>query len=119
VNAFENLEVWKQSVQLCADLYIELKDSKEYGFKDQITRAALSIPSNIAEGCEHDSINEKLRYLAYAKASSGELQTQLTVGAIAGFIDPAKADKWNQQARKFSAMIVGLKKSLQNKTETN
>ena len=44
MNAFEKLEVWKQSVQLCADLYIELKGSKEYGFKDQITRAALSIP---------------------------------------------------------------------------
>tara|TARA_B110001469_G_scaffold62089_1_gene59579 strand:+ start:1710 stop:2021 length:312 start_codon:yes stop_codon:yes gene_type:complete len=88
MNAFENLEVWKQSVQLCADLYIYLKDSKEFGFKDQITRSALSIPSNIAEGCEHDSVKEKLRFIGYAKASSGELQTQLTDGALAGFIDP-------------------------------
>jgi four helix bundle protein len=39
----------------------------------------MSIPSNIAESCEHDSINEKLRYLTYVKASYGELQTQLTV----------------------------------------
>jgi four helix bundle protein len=90
MNAFENLEVWKQSVRLCADLYI---DSKEYGFKDRITRTALSIHSNIAEGCEHDSVKEKLRFLGYAKESSGELQTQLTVGALAGFIDPVQAEE--------------------------
>jgi four helix bundle protein len=92
MNKFENLEVWKQSVRLCADLYIHLKDSKEYGFKDQITRSALSIPSNIAEGCEHDSLKETLRFIGYAKASAGELQTQLTVGALTGFIDPTQAE---------------------------
>ena len=113
MNSFENLEVWKQSVSLCAELYRYFRSSREYGFKDQITRAALSIPSNIAEGCEHASTNEKLRFLSYAKASAGELQTQLKVGELAGFIDPEKADVWNQQARKFSAMIVGLKKSIQ------
>lgn len=115
MNAFENLEVWKQSVQLCADLYIYFKDSKEYGFKDQITRSALSIPSNIAEGCEHDSDKEKLRFITYAKASAGELQTQLKVGALAGFINPTQAEEWNRQTRKFAAMLVGLKKSLQKK----
>lgn len=115
MNSFENLEVWKQSVQLSAELYTYFSESKEYGFKDQITRAALSIPSNIAEGCEHDSQKEKLRYLAYAKASSGEVQTQIKVGQLAGFIDSSTAEEWNQQARKISAMIVGLKKSLQRK----
>jgi four helix bundle protein len=75
---------------MCAHLYIELKDFKEYGFEDQITRAALSSPSNIAEGCEHDSIKEKLRYLTDAKASSGELQTQLTVAQSLDPLTPSK-----------------------------
>ena len=87
MNAFEKLEVWKQSVQLCADLYIELKDSKEYGFKDQITRAALTIPPILLRVVSTIQ-KRKLRYLAHAKL--GELQTQLTVGAIAGFIPPSK-----------------------------
>ena len=46
---FENLDVWKRSARLSADLYKELKALKDYGFKDQITRSGLSIPSNIAE----------------------------------------------------------------------
>jgi four helix bundle protein len=116
MNSFENLETWKQSVQLSADLYVYFQDSKEYGFKDQITRAALSIPSNIAEGCEHESLKERLRFPSYAKASAGELQTQLRVGKLAGFIPKAQAEAWNQRARKIAAIIVGLKKSIQAKS---
>ena len=112
MNAFENLVVWQESVQFCADLYLELKNCKDYGFKDQITRAALSIPSNIAEGCEHDSEKEMLKYLNYAKASSGEVQTQLRIGVLTGFIEKEKGEAWIQRVRKFSAMIQGLKKSI-------
>jgi four helix bundle protein len=49
---FENLEVWKKAARLSADIYRNLKDLKDYGFKDQITRSGLSVPSNIAEGFE-------------------------------------------------------------------
>ena len=47
---FEDLEVWKKAARLSADIYKELYELKDYGFKDQITRSGLSIPSNIAEG---------------------------------------------------------------------
>ena len=47
---FENLAVWQRSADLSADIYQKLKGLKDYGFKDQITRSGLSIPSNIAEG---------------------------------------------------------------------
>jgi four helix bundle protein len=47
---FEKLDVWKRSCQLSADVYSSLKGLKDFGFKDQITRASLSVPSNIAEG---------------------------------------------------------------------
>ena len=50
VMAFEDLEVWKKSARMSADLYREFSSLKDYGFKDQITRAGLSIPSNISEG---------------------------------------------------------------------
>ena len=57
--AFEDLDVWKRSAGLSADIYKVLSDLKDYGFKDQITRSGLSIPSNIAEGLERRSDKEK------------------------------------------------------------
>ena len=64
---FEDLEVWKRSARLSADIYKELLQLKDYGFKDQITRSGLSIPSNIAEGIERESNKECLQFLSYAK----------------------------------------------------
>ena len=77
---FEELDVWKRSSRLCCDLYKSLNDLKDFGFKDQITRSALSIPSNIAEGYERNSNKEIANFLNYAKGSAGELRTQLYIG---------------------------------------
>ena len=52
---FEDLDVWKRAMKLSTNIYKELKNLKDYGFKDQITRSGLSIPSNIAEGFERTS----------------------------------------------------------------
>jgi four helix bundle protein len=79
MEAFENLEVWKRSSRLCVALYKQLRDCKDRGFKDQATRSALSVPSNIAEGYERDSLNEYIRFLRIAKGSCGELRTQLYI----------------------------------------
>ena len=86
MEALESLEVWKRSCRLSVDLYRLLRNCKDYGLKDQITRSALSVPSNIAEGYERDSTAEFLRFLRIAKGSCGELRTQLYIGAEADFI---------------------------------
>ena len=52
---FEDLDVWKRACRLCVEIYKALKECKDFGFKDQITRSALSIPSNIAEGYERNT----------------------------------------------------------------
>jgi len=75
MEAFEQLEVWKRSSRLCVNLYKVLRSCPDKGFKDQITRAALSIPSNIAEGHERNSRAEYRRFLKIAKGSCGELRT--------------------------------------------
>ena len=75
--SFEDLEVWKRSARLSADIYKTLANLKDFGFKDQITRSGLSIPSNIAEGAERESIKEFINFLSYAKGSAGELKTQI------------------------------------------
>jgi len=76
---FEDLDVWKRSA-LSADIYKAMKNLKDFGFQHQITRAGLSIPSNIAEGYERESDKECINFLSYAKASCGELRTQIYIG---------------------------------------
>ena len=66
----------------------------DWGFKDQVTRSSLSIPSNIAEGMERASDKEKTRFLDIAKASSAELRTQIIIGIEVGYIQEDIGEKW-------------------------
>ena len=75
---FEDLEVWKRSVRLSADIYKHFKDLKDYGFRDQITRSGLSIASNIAEGERITSFEDlKTRGFGQRKEDSQEDRFQL------------------------------------------
>ena len=112
MDAFENLEVWKRSSRLCVELHKALIDCKDRGFKSQITRSALSVPSNIAEGYERDSRNEFIRFLRIAKGSCGELRTQLYIGKEVGFIDKAVVNNFIQESFELNKMLKGLINSL-------
>ena len=79
IKTFEDLDVWKRSCQLAVDVYQAFKSSKDFALKDQMQRAAVSIPSNIAEGAERDSTKEYIKFLRYSKGSCGELRTQLYI----------------------------------------
>ena len=83
---FENLEVWKRSARLCANIYKELKDLSDYSFKRQIKSAGLSISSNIAEDYQRESKKETLNFLSYAKGSCGELRSQIYIGMEISYI---------------------------------
>lgn len=109
---FEDLEVWKRSARLSANIYQALATLKDYGFKDQITRSGLSVPSNIAEGMERESNQEKRRFLDIAKASCAELRTQTWIGIEIGYIPPDIGKAWIQETQELSAMLVGLMRSL-------
>ena len=99
---FENLEVWQRATDLSADIYQKLKSLKDYGFKDQITRSGLSIPSNIAEGFERNSQKECISFLSYAKGSCGELRTQIHIGMRIGYVDKSDGERWLQEAEEIS-----------------
>jgi four helix bundle protein len=118
MDALENLEVWKRACRLSVSLYQEMTGSKEYGFKDQITRAALSIPSNIAEGYERETDRTCIQFLKIAKGSCGELWTQLMIGRAAGFIGPKSGKKLVEEAREISRMLWGLIRHYEKKQET-
>lgn len=112
MDAFESLEVWKRSARLCVVLYRTLGKCREYGFKDQITRAALSVPSNIAEGYERDSLAEFARFLKIAKGSCGELRTQLYIGIEIGVLNKAEAKAFVKEAVEIARMLHGLISSI-------
>jgi len=109
---FEQLEVWQRSVELSAEVYLVMADCRDYGFRDQITRSGLSIPSNIAEGMERQTVADKIKFLGYARGSAGELRTQAIVGAKAGLLTPETSSRIVEESRQISAMIQGLIRSL-------
>jgi len=108
MEVFEKLEVWRWSSRLCVDLYKALGDCGDRGFRDQITRAALSVPANIAEGYERGSRPEYLRYLRIAKGSCGELRTQLYIGHEAGLLDPVVARGLIEESKIVIKMLQSL-----------
>jgi len=115
MDALENLDVWKRACRLSVELFRVLSNSREYSFKDQITRSALSVPSNIAEGYERDSVKYCIQFLRMAKGSCGELWTQLIIGRAAGFIQVEAGKKLEQEAKEISCMIWGLIRHFEEK----
>ncbi|MBE0376743.1 four helix bundle protein [Pseudoalteromonas prydzensis] len=109
---FEKLEVWKRSARLSADIYIHTKQIKDYGFRDQLTRSGLSVPSNIAEGMSRDSNKEKKRFLDIARSSLSEARTQIYIGIEIKFINKEQGEHWLQETRELSAMLNSLKNKL-------
>lgn len=105
---FEKLDVWKRSARLSADLYRAFSDSRDYGFKDQITRSGLSVPSNIAEGMARPSVKDRVKFLYIAKGSCAELRTQIYIGMDIGYIDRPQGQIWVQETRTIASMLTGL-----------
>ena len=112
---FEDLDVWKRSSRLSANIYKELSSLKDFGFRDQITRSSLSIPSNVAEGIERGSDKECVLFLYYAKGSCGELRTQVYIGMDIGYIPDKTGKEWINETRELSAMLADLIKAKKKK----
>lgn len=106
---FENLEVWKRSARLSADIYKATATLKDYGFRDQLTRSGLSVPSNIAEGMSRESNKEKRRFLDIARASLAEARTQIYIGIDIKYINNIDGKEWLKETNELSAMIQCLK----------
>jgi len=111
---FENMDVWKKSSRLSVDIYQHLANLKDFGFKDQITRSSLSIPSNIAEGFGRESNKDKRNFINYAKGSCAELRTQIYIGLEIGYISKKHGINWIQETKEISSMLSGLMKYLKN-----
>ncbi|WP_432470836.1 four helix bundle protein [Amphritea sp. HPY] len=106
--SYEDLDVWKRACRLSCEVYTTLSHCRDFGFRDQITRSGLSIPSNIAEGFERGSVKEKRQFLFYAKGSLAELKTQVYIGQRIGYIHSEKAIRWRQELDEIQKMLAVL-----------
>jgi four helix bundle protein len=107
-HSFEELEVWKRGCRLAVEICRTVGDSKQYALRDQMQRAAISIPSNIAEGCERDSKLDFVRFLRIAKCSAAELRTQTYIALKLEMISKTDADRFIAELKEISAMLQGL-----------
>ena len=98
----------KELQPLACDIYKLMAECRDYGFKDQITRSALSIPSNIAEGLERETEKDEARFLYYAKGSVGELVTQIYIGIEINYIDKVVGVKLVSESKEIASMIAAL-----------
>jgi adenylylsulfate kinase len=106
--SFEDLRIWQAGIELAKQIYLSFKDSKDFFFKDQINRAALSVPSNIAEGFERKSNKEFIQFLYIAKASAGEVRTQLLIAKEVGILEEQFAIELLDKANKIARMIANF-----------
>ena len=113
--SFEDLEVWKQSCRLAVRIYRELKDCCDYGLKDQMTRAAVSVPSNIAEGAERDSKQEYIRFIHIAKGSAAELRTQIYIAGEIGVLEKSTTAELVDELKHISATLQSIVNTLKRR----
>lgn len=114
---FEGLEVWQRSKVLAVEVCRASAFLKDWGFRDQVTRSAISVPSNIAEGAERNGVKEFIQFLGIAKGSLGELRTQIIIGGELEYYESSQAEQWIIETRELSRMLYSLTLSLR-KTST-
>ena len=105
IEKFEDLNVWNEAMQLALEIYKILNNCNDFGFRDQIRRAAISVPNNIAEGFDRQTNKEFVQFLYIAKGSVAEVRTQLYLAEKLNYVDISNAEKLLEKTRKVSAML--------------
>lgn len=112
---FEDLAVWQKGIALVKEVYLctEAGDlKKDFGLKDQLRRAVVSIPTNIAEGYERASRKEYLNFLNIAKGSAGEVRSLLCVASEIGYLEKPVYEKLRNASMELSAWLSNQIKAL-------
>jgi len=115
VEKFEDLIAWQKARELTKEIYRITCDglfSKDYGLRDQIRRASVSIMSNIAEGFGRGSMNEFHQFLVVSKASCAEVQSQLYVALDVGYLDQTTFQSLSDNANEVGRIISALRTSV-------
>jgi len=109
---FEDLEIWKMTEKLILDAYKICKEMKDFGFKDQLQRASISIANNISEWYERQTIKEKQRFLRIAKWSCWEVRNMLYFGLKLWYVSQQQYSESYSQCISISKMIYAFIKKI-------
>ena len=119
MKSHKDLEVWKRSIELVTLLYEYTKGfpkDEAYGLTGQIRRAAVSIPSNLAEGAARNHSKEFVQFLYISLGSISELETQLIISEKLNYIDEQKSVWLQNELSELRKMILGLIGSISRRT---
>lgn len=111
IQGYRDLLVWQQSMSLAEEVYKVTGDfpkTEIYGLTSQLRRAAVSVPSNIAEGQARNSTGEYVQFLGVSKGSLAEVETQLEIACRLGWLSPADKERLLAQADEIGRMLAGL-----------
>ncbi len=118
ITKFEELNIWKLALKITKEIYditAKKEFSRDFGLRDQIRRAIISVSSNIVEGFEKNNNNEFIRFLKIAKGSAGETKNQLYIALAVDYISKQEFDKMNIELEDLLAQIGGFTVYLEKK----
>ena len=118
IRDYKDLEVWQEAVELCTDIYRlaeSLPAQERYGLCSQMCRAAVSIPSNIAEGYGRGSRGDYSRFVKIARGSAAELETQLILAEKLGMVEAVAVTDVMVRLQGVRRLVHGLTKALESK----
>ncbi len=118
VNSYRDLDVWRLAMMLAENVYLTTRaypNKETYALSNQLQRAAVSVPSNIAEGHARGYTKDYLRFIAIAMGSLAEVETQLELSARLGYINEIELGKLLITTDELGRMLRGLRKSLHAK----
>ena len=118
IESHQDLTVWQRAMELARETYQVTRtfpSEERFGLISQMRRAAVSIPSNIAEGWGRQTTNQYIQFLQVAQGSASELETQLILAVDLQFLNPRTAHKAQTQIKEIRKMLRSLIGSLQRK----
>jgi four helix bundle protein len=115
IQRFEDLIVWQKSMFLAEEIYKVTKVgefAKDWGLRDQVRKAVVSIPSNIAEGYGRYRAADFKRFLTIANASAYEVRSQIQLAGRLGYLGALETEMIVKNCEEVSRMLIGLRKKI-------
>jgi four helix bundle protein len=114
IERFEDIETWKEARDLVTVVYKIFSGIKDYGFRDQLQRASVSIMSNIAEGFDRGTNKEFIQFLVIARGSVSEVRSLLYTALDIGYVEQSDFNDLRERCQKISNLLNGFIRYLKN-----
>jgi len=115
MHRYKDLTAWKVAISIVKDIYLiteKFPKHEQFGLTNQIRRAAVSIPSNIAEGAGKNTPGDFKRFLSIAMGSCNEVETQLIISKELGYVEDIDCNMAEEKLQRVQNMLFNLQKSL-------